>query len=109
MVLEEVSAGSAATALARVLYSPDVVVPARTTRAPDGGVVREVGGDNASAESARAKPENTKRPSILRPRLGSVEAHTYEYLYDGTKSVTGRGVWMRSIMRHVWRSVERGK
>lgn len=34
------SAGRALTALCTVLYSPVVVVPARTTSAPVGGVVR---------------------------------------------------------------------
>lgn len=38
---EELSLGSAATADATVLYSPEVDVPARTTIAPDGGEVRE--------------------------------------------------------------------
>ena len=34
------SFGRAATADATVLYSPDVLVPERTTNAPDGGEVR---------------------------------------------------------------------
>jgi hypothetical protein len=41
MDLEELSLGKEATAEVRVLNSPDVLVPARTTIAPEGGDVRE--------------------------------------------------------------------
>lgn len=41
MDLDELSLGSEATAEATVLNSPEVVVPARTTIAPDGGEVRD--------------------------------------------------------------------
>lgn len=48
---EEESFGNAATAARRVAYSPDVVVPALTTRAPEGGEVRET----ATTDKARAR------------------------------------------------------
>lgn len=50
MLLDELSLGSEATAEATVLYSPAVLVPARTTIEPDGGEVRVAA--NASPQRA---------------------------------------------------------
>ena len=53
--------GRAATAAASVAYSPDVFVPARTIKAPDGGVVRDEGGESAATTLARARLSITLR------------------------------------------------
>lgn len=51
IVREELSFGSDATAEATFLYSPAVVVPARTTTDPAGGDVREAAKTIAQREA----------------------------------------------------------
>jgi hypothetical protein len=71
MTCELVSAGRAATAAASVAYSPDVVVPARTIFAPDGGVVREDGGESASDAHASARAEKMRRSIAMAEQMVS--------------------------------------
>lgn len=67
MIWEDESEGSAATAAARVAYSPEVVVLIRTIFAPEGGEVREEGGESANPESGRnARMEMRKRIYLVR-------------------------------------------
>lgn len=56
IAFEEPSLGREATAADKVLNSPAVVVPARTTSAPEGGVVREA----PSTVLAQAKHKRAK-------------------------------------------------
>lgn len=73
--LEEVSDGREAMALARVLYWPEVVVPALTTIAPDGAEVREVACTDAIRPRNKAESVNQ---SMVEVRTGMKGKIRYE-------------------------------
>jgi hypothetical protein len=60
MEREELSLGSAATADATVLYSPEVVVPARTIIEPEGGEVRVAASTAWHSDKPMANDESRK-------------------------------------------------
>lgn len=74
---EELSLGSALTAAVTVLYSPEVVVPARTTNAPDGGEVRATA--RTASQNERATAREAKRKERLLIVRAPVEAGNHRF------------------------------
>lgn len=63
----ELSFGREASAALIVLNSPDVVVPARTTMAPDGGEVREAA--KTTSQNARTQETTTMKNAFAMMRI----------------------------------------
>ena len=92
IVCDDESEGSAATAAPSVANSPEVVVPTRTIFAPDGGAVREEGGDKEDVPRGRSTRIGKSRRMIKdQVQVGANELHARpRYLSNATTSVDRR-------------------